>query len=103
MGCTEKEKEQEKEKEKSFREEEKKFCILLSQLLVRIPPKWRAGIFPRQLLLFPPAIPHLPPSSKKGPKATRLEKDRKAQEKQVGCQRANISIQGMTSLQEATH
>lgn len=50
---------------------------------------------------FPPAISHLPQPSNKGPRATRLEKDAKAQEKQVGCQKADISIQGMTSPQAA--
>lgn len=52
---------------------------------------------------FPLVIPCLPKPSKKRPRATSLGKDEKAHEKQVGCWRADISIQGMTSPQVVTH
>lgn len=52
---------------------------------------------------FPPVIPCLLKPSKKRPRATRLGKDEKAHEKQVGCWRADISIRGMTSPQVVTH
>lgn len=56
------------------------------------PPEGEGRDLPTAAPPFPPPIPCLLQPSKKGPRVRRLGEDGKAQEKQAGCLRAEISI-----------